>query len=42
MGPALGEVMRDLYLGEPPVIDVSGLTAERFDGASRRPEVNVV
>ena len=27
MGPAIGEVMRDLYLGRPPVVDVSGLDA---------------
>ena len=30
MGPAIGEVMRDLYLGRPPVVDVSPLTANRL------------
>jgi len=34
-GPAVGEVVRDLWLGRPPVVDVSSLTAERFSvGAS--------
>jgi sarcosine oxidase subunit beta len=42
MGPAIGEVMRDLYLGRPPVVDVSPLTAGRFAGAALRPELNIV
>ena len=42
MGPAVGEVMRDLYLGRPPVVDVSSLTATRFAGADLRPELNIV
>ena len=42
MGPAIGEVMRDLYLGRPPVVDVSPLTADRFAGADLRPELNIV
>jgi sarcosine oxidase, subunit beta len=42
MGPAIGEVMRDLYLGRPPVVDVSSLTAARFAGSGLRPELNVV
>jgi sarcosine oxidase subunit beta len=42
MGPAIGEVMCDLYLGQTPVVDVSSLTAERFAGASLRPELNIV
>jgi sarcosine oxidase subunit beta len=42
MGPAIGEVMRDLYLGRPPVVDVSSLTATRFAGAALRPELNIV
>ncbi len=42
MGPAIGEVMRDLYLGRPPVVDVSPLTANRFAGAELRPELNIV
>ncbi len=41
MGPAIGEVMRDLVLGRPPVVDVTGLAVERFaDGV--RPELNIV
>lgn len=42
MGPAVGEVMRDLYLGRPPVVDVSSLVATRFAGADFRPELNIV
>ena len=42
MGPAIGEVMRDLYLGRPPVVDVSPLTADRFAGSQLRPELNIV
>ena len=37
MGPAIGEVMRDLYLGRPPVVDVSGLDASRFPDQGRPP-----
>jgi len=29
-GPAVGEVLRDLYLGRDPVVDVGTLAAERF------------
>ena len=42
MGPALGEVVRDLYLGRTPVVDVSSLSADRFAGADLRPELNIV
>jgi sarcosine oxidase, subunit beta len=42
MGPAIGEVMRDLYLGRPPVVDVSSLTASRFASTGLRPELNIV
>ncbi len=42
MAPAVGEVMRDLYLNEPPVVDVSGLDARRFDSRDIRPELNIV
>lgn len=41
-GPAVGEVLRDLYLGEPPVIDVSPLDVRRFADAAARPEINCV
>jgi sarcosine oxidase subunit beta len=40
--PAVGEVVRDLYLGRPPVVDVSALSVERFARAAERPERNVV
>jgi len=42
MGPAIGEVMRDLYLGRPPVVDVSPLSAARFADTGLRPELNIV
>jgi len=32
-GPAVGEVIRDLYLGRDPVVDVSTLSADRFVAA---------
>ena len=40
--PAVGEVVRDLYLGRPPVVDVTALSVERFGRAEERPEHNVV
>jgi len=42
MGPAIGEVMRDLYLGNRPVVDVSGLDVRRFEDSVIRPELNIV
>jgi sarcosine oxidase subunit beta len=42
MGPAVGEVMRDLCLGEEAFVDVSGLSAGRFASADVRPELNIV
>jgi sarcosine oxidase subunit beta len=40
--PAVGEVIRDLVLGRPPVVDVAPLSVERFTQDQMRPEVNVV
>lgn len=34
-GPAVGEIVRDLYLGIPPAIDVRSLSAERFSAGNR-------
>ena len=42
MGPAVGEVVRDLHLGQEPFVDVTGLSAARFAGADARPELNIV
>ncbi len=42
MGLAIGEVMRDLYLGNAPVVDVSSLDARRFSSTGTRPELNIV
>jgi sarcosine oxidase subunit beta len=42
MGPAIGEVMRDLYLGRTPVVDVSSLHGDRFAMMETRPELNIV
>jgi len=40
--PAVGEVIRDLYLGREPFVDVSPLDAARFDSRELRPELNRV
>ncbi len=42
MGPAVGEVLRDLYRGVSPVVDVSQLDVLRFQGQELRPELNIV
>jgi len=41
-GPAVGEIVRDLYLGTPTAIDVSGMSADRFGRTELRPEFNIV
>ncbi|MEP7201203.1 MAG: FAD-binding oxidoreductase [Ilumatobacteraceae bacterium] len=41
LGPAVGEVLRDLVLGHTPPVDVSGFDVERFRGETR-PEHNIV
>ncbi|MGH3133107.1 MAG: NAD(P)/FAD-dependent oxidoreductase [Gaiellaceae bacterium] len=40
--PAVGEIVRDLYLGREPFVDVSPLSAERFALEAPRPEHNVI
>ncbi len=41
--PAVGEVIRDLYRGEPPFLDVGPLGADRFTRAGdARPEEHIV
>ena len=42
MGPAVGEVVRDLYHGVQPVVDVSALDIRRFADSDVRPELNIV
>jgi sarcosine oxidase subunit beta len=42
MGPAIGEVMRDLYLGNMPVVDITSLDVGRFNTSAIRPELNIV
>jgi sarcosine oxidase subunit beta len=42
MSPAIGEVVRDLYLGREPFTDISGLSADRFATTGPRPERNIV
>ena len=47
LGPAVGEVIRDLVIGRPPVVDVSGFSVDRFHLADTsavgiRPEHNVI
>lgn len=41
-GPAIGEIVRDLVLGREPFIDVSPLSAKRFEHSAPRPEHNVI
>jgi sarcosine oxidase subunit beta len=41
-GPAIGEVVRDLYLGREPFVDISPLAVERFEHSAPRPEHNVI
>ena len=41
-GPAVGEVVRDLFLGRSPEVDVTPLAVDRFQQAKDRPELNVV
>ncbi|MGW7545381.1 NAD(P)/FAD-dependent oxidoreductase [Streptomyces sp. NPDC054770] len=40
--PAVGEVVRDLYLGRAPFLDVRPLGADRFAADAPRPETNLV
>ena len=42
MAPAVGEVVRDLYLGRRPAVDVTPLDAGRFAASGARPELNIV
>lgn len=41
-GPAVGEVIRDLYLGREPIVDITSLDAGRFEAGRQRLEVNHV
>ncbi len=41
-GPAVGEILRDLYLGREPFLDVAPLSADRFSSGVARPEHNIV
>jgi sarcosine oxidase subunit beta len=41
LGPAVGEVLRDLVVGHAPPVDVSGFDVERFTRETR-PEHNIV
>jgi sarcosine oxidase subunit beta len=41
-GPAVGEILRDLYLEREPFVDVTPLSAGRFAAGSLRPERAIV
>jgi sarcosine oxidase subunit beta len=41
-GPAVGEAVRDLFLGRPPPVDVTPLTVDRFGEGRDRYEHNIV
>ncbi|AOP47067.1 NAD(P)/FAD-dependent oxidoreductase [Streptomyces lydicus] len=42
--PAVGELVRDLYLGREPFLDIGPLAATRFDGEAHaaRPEAHII
>jgi sarcosine oxidase, subunit beta len=40
--PAVGEIIRDLYLERAPFVDISPLGLDRFEESQLRPEFNVV
>jgi sarcosine oxidase subunit beta len=40
--PAVGEAVRDLYLGRPPVVDVSAFGVERFARPAARTELGII
>jgi sarcosine oxidase, subunit beta len=42
LGPAVGEVLRDLVLGHAPPVDISAFDAERFARGTPRIERNIV
>lgn len=41
-GPAVGEAVRDLYLGRKPDVDVSVFDVKRFSRAFERTELNII
>ena len=42
-GPAIGEILRDMYLGKTPFVDITPLSNDRFSsGGELRPEKNIV
>jgi sarcosine oxidase subunit beta len=41
-GPAIGEILRDLYLTRRPFVDISPLDANRFQTSGLRAEQNIV
>jgi sarcosine oxidase subunit beta len=41
-GPAVGEIVRDLFLGRDPFVDVTPLSTSRFGRGAVRPEHNVI
>jgi sarcosine oxidase, subunit beta len=41
-GPAVGELLRDMFLRRPLFVDITPLGAERFSAAALRPEYNIV
>jgi sarcosine oxidase, subunit beta len=41
-GPAVGEILRDMFLRRPPFVDITPLDAQRFSADTLRPEYNIV
>ena len=42
MGPATGEIVRDLYLGREPGYDIRSFALDRFAGVAAAAETNIV
>ncbi len=42
LGPAIGEVLRDIVLGSTPAVDISGFALDRFTVGAARPERHIV
>jgi sarcosine oxidase subunit beta len=41
-GPAVGECVRDLYMGRPPVVDIAPFDADRFRRPAVRTELGII
>jgi sarcosine oxidase subunit beta len=42
MAPAVGEIIRDLYLGRPPIVDIRACDVRRFEDTDRSKDEQVI